>query len=156
MATFEGTSLINFYWRLLGARIGDYTLFYDFINYTDIDFMTVGSDVVICGYPFQIHSFEDRVFWVDQVKIGDGSCLGVTGRRQNISHLNYAKTSHISIFFSPFLVLRKVLLVLRKVLWRRPYTELRDNGRKYRTTKYDFTRELCAVEKAVVRHRCFG
>ena len=39
--------------------------------YTDIDQTKIGSDTVIDGYVWQIHSFEDRVFWVERCEIGE-------------------------------------------------------------------------------------
>lgn len=63
------------YYRCLGARIGSYSVLYDLGYYTDFDQLNIGSNCVINGYCWQIHSFEDRVFWVKDVYLGDNICV---------------------------------------------------------------------------------
>jgi len=73
---FSGTLLANFYYTLLGAKIGWRTLLLDVGFYGDVDQLVVGNDSVVSGFVWQAHTFEDRVFWVQDTIIGDRCYAG--------------------------------------------------------------------------------
>ena len=60
----------NMLWRSLGASIGSRSLLLD-MNYTDMDMLNIGDDVVVQHQMWQLHTFEDRVLRLGKTRLGD-------------------------------------------------------------------------------------
>jgi non-ribosomal peptide synthetase-like protein len=76
LAAFNGTSIKNVIWRLLGVRIGR-RVFDDGCGMPEKTLVTIGSDVTLnAGCTIQSHSLEDGTFKSDRISIGAGSTIG--------------------------------------------------------------------------------
>lgn len=72
----EGTLLLNWYARAMGATIGRrVVLDAGFAQIVDPDMLHLGDDATVDAL-FQAHSFEDRVLKIDHVKVGDRAHVG--------------------------------------------------------------------------------
>lgn len=71
-----GTPFICWFFRLLGAKIGD-RVYLDTTELTEFDLVHIGDDVAInLDCTLQTHLFEDRVMKMSTVEIGKGCNLG--------------------------------------------------------------------------------
>jgi hypothetical protein len=75
-AVVEGTLLLNGPCRLLGYRLGANVLQVSFFRTCDFDLVDVGANSVCTDPHFQLHTFEDRVFWAEKSKIGRNCVIG--------------------------------------------------------------------------------
>lgn len=76
VSMLRGTPFINWYFRLLGCKIGR-QVYTDTTDFTEFDTIRVGDDVALngdCG--LQTHLFEDRVMKISTVTIGDRCSVG--------------------------------------------------------------------------------
>jgi len=72
----RGTPFINWYFRLMGCKIGN-RVYMDTTDITEFDTIMIGNDVSLnsdCG--LQTHLFEDRVMKVSTVNIGNRCTVG--------------------------------------------------------------------------------
>jgi hypothetical protein len=78
LTRWEGTLALNYFYRLLGVKIGSRTLLLHSWagSYGDVDMWEIGDDCVIDGNVWQSHTFEDRVFWNWPSIIGDRCYVG--------------------------------------------------------------------------------
>lgn len=76
LSVWSGTLTANFFYSLLGAKIGRRTLMTQVGLYGDVDQWIIGDDCVIDGYVWQSHTFEDRVFWVQDTEVGHRCFVG--------------------------------------------------------------------------------
>lgn len=73
---FEGTPLLGFFLRAMGARIGRRVLLGDgFAQLVDPDMIRIGDDATVDGL-FQAHTFEDRVLRTAPLDIEAGASTG--------------------------------------------------------------------------------
>ncbi|CAD7948930.1 unnamed protein product [Amoebophrya sp. A120] len=75
MAPFEGTLLQNVVYRMLGSKIGKNTLFVNGFGTMDFDGVDVGDNCVLAMPHWQIHTFEDRIFWAQPTRLGDNCVI---------------------------------------------------------------------------------
>ncbi|MEM7260993.1 MAG: amino acid adenylation protein, partial [Planctomycetota bacterium] len=76
LSAFEGTLLLPWYLRAMGARIGRRTLLGGgFAHVVDPDMLDIRDGATVNGL-FQAHSFEDRVLKTDVVRIDPGASVG--------------------------------------------------------------------------------
>ena len=76
-----GTTLLNGYYRLFGARIGEGVFIMSDLSTggMDIGKLTIGARTILAGEVFfQLHTFEDRQFWAQEAIIGS-DCVIRTG-----------------------------------------------------------------------------
>ena len=72
----KGTPFINWYLRLLGAKIGK-RVFTDTTDITEYDLVSIGDDAALNEQSgLQTHLFEDRIMKVSTVTIGARACIG--------------------------------------------------------------------------------
>ena len=77
LATFDGTPLKGFIWRLLGVRVGK-RVFDDGCYITERTMVSIGDGCTLnWGSTIQSHSQEDGGFKSDHIAIGAGCTLGV-------------------------------------------------------------------------------
>jgi non-ribosomal peptide synthetase-like protein len=70
LSGLEGTLLLNWYLRAMGARIGRrVVLGPGFAQIVDPDMLSIDDDATVHGL-FQAHTFEDRMLKIDRVSIG--------------------------------------------------------------------------------------
>jgi non-ribosomal peptide synthetase-like protein len=71
-----GTPWVNWYFRLLGARIGR-RVYLDTTDLTEFDLVQLDDDAAINEYAtLQTHLFEDRVMKTGRVEVGAGASVG--------------------------------------------------------------------------------
>ena len=76
LATLEGTLLLGWYLRAMGARIGrGVVLGEGFAQVVDPDMLVIGDGATV-DCQLQAHTFEDRVLKIDHVRIHQGATLG--------------------------------------------------------------------------------
>ncbi|MDY3554423.1 amino acid adenylation domain-containing protein [Gemmata sp. JC717] len=77
MQALEGTILLNYYLRALGAKVGRGVVIGDvFACVVDPDMLEMRDGATVSCL-FQAHTFEDRVLKMDRVVIGAGASVGV-------------------------------------------------------------------------------
>lgn len=77
MQALEGTILLNYYLRALGAKVGRDVVIGDvFACVVDPDMLEMRDGATVSCL-FQAHTFEDRVLKMDRVVIGAGATVGV-------------------------------------------------------------------------------
>jgi non-ribosomal peptide synthetase-like protein len=76
LARLEGTLLLHWYLRAMGATIGRRVLLgAGFAQMVDPDMLTIEDDATVHAL-FQAHTFEDRVLKIDRVRVGRRSTVG--------------------------------------------------------------------------------
>lgn len=76
LSMLEGTLLLAWYLRAMGARIGRrVVLGSPFAQVVDPDMLQIGDDATV-DCLLQAHTFEDRVLKIDRVRIGRGATVG--------------------------------------------------------------------------------
>ena len=76
IAHLEGTLLLNWYLRAMGAKLGKrVVLGPGFSQVVDPDMLIVEDDATVNAM-FQAHTFEDRVLKMDYVRVRRGATLG--------------------------------------------------------------------------------
>lgn len=68
----DGTLMLNPLLRALGAQIGSQSLLSGVRRYMDVDMLNIGSNTVIHGAKWQLHTFEGRVLKLRKTHIGNG------------------------------------------------------------------------------------
>jgi acetyltransferase-like isoleucine patch superfamily enzyme len=75
LASLEGTLLLTWYLRAMGARIGRRVALGDgFAQVVDPDMLEIDDDATVQAQ-FQAHTFEDRVLKIDRVRIHRGATV---------------------------------------------------------------------------------
>ena len=72
----DGSAAMVHVLRWLGARVGDGCVVH-FDSFSEFDLIELGSSVIVEPRTFlQAHTFEDRLFKLDKVRVGSGSFIG--------------------------------------------------------------------------------
>jgi len=80
MPTRDSVFFVPWLFRLLGARIGSRTIIRlatddKGVEYGDVDQRDIGDNCVV-DFQYQLHTFEDRLHWVQMAHIGDNVWAG--------------------------------------------------------------------------------